>query len=788
MDAIRSLARRFRSDTVALSLLLAVFGVVGSTLVGGLHQTHQRQQQLLDLATARGTALTARLGADLEATVRHAGRLTESGLSTHSIEFERLGRLLEERPLLLGASVTDAEGEVQIGRRRADPIQYGAAGAKPLSVRDRAYFAAVRERPLPLASEMLTIRPAQVQGLTLVAPWFDRGRFGGVVVASVAAEALLEPGQDLLPRGVSLLLLDRERRILAGAVPGRERAEFERALRGIDLAQAKDDGGVGAWSEQSGSRWLFAHAGVVGRPDLAVLALQSSNGNGGGLPILSSHLALAFSLVIAFMLGVGWLAERAAAPIAMQSRLLAAGDVSAAVALADTLPQRDLCHEAVVISRGLAAFEERWRQQSERAKVSEDYLRTMNELLGEEVRNREALIEQRTHDLRSALEEARAASESKTRLLANTSHELRTPLNGIVGQTELLLTQDLPEPVQRACETIQTCAEGMQRVIEDLLAVAALRNAGFVLRVEPFDLATELDLVAAHAREGAAERGLAFTETIDPRLRSWRQGDPLRIRQVLLNLVSNAIKFTDRGHIALDAQLEPDGTVRFAISDTGVGIPPDQLDRIFEPFHQVDGSFSRQAGGTGLGLTIARELATRMGGAVSVDSTGTSGSTFSFRIRLPEVDQRAPTPAPTLPEIPQVRALRALVVDDAPINGMVLASQLSALGLDAPEVVADGFAALARLGRGDIDIMFLDCQMPGMDGYEVARRVRSRPEFMPLRIVGVTAHAHASDRQRCLDAGMDDYLPKPVRLSALRAALNRVSSETSEFDDPLTAA
>jgi CheY-like chemotaxis protein len=406
----------------------------------------------------------------------------------------------------------------------------------------------------------------------------------------------------------------------------------------------------------------------------------------------------------------------------------------------------------------------------------------MNTLLAEEVKSREAVIEQRTAELKRALEEARAGNEAKVRLLANTSHELRTPLNGIIGHAELLLLDELSAETRDGLETILKSAEGMQRVVGDLLTMSELRAAGFELGHEPFDLVEELKQVLATAQTLARAKGLKLVGAIDPELSAHRIGDRHRLRQILMNLVSNAVKFTPTGSIRLAARAIDAETLDVSVSDTGIGIAAGDIDRIFEPFYQVESSYSRHAGGTGLGLAISAELAQRMDGSLTVASRPGNGSTFVLAVRLPEARDPKSAAAPQL-DVPatleiRFRALRALVIDDAPINAAVLSNQLRALGLIDPAVAADGFAALEYLLTRPCDIVFLDCQMPGMDGYEVAQRIRKLSAEPSPTIIGVTAHAQLGERKRCLDAGMDDYLPKPIRLETLRGAILRALGET----------
>lgn len=757
------------------SALVAERGLLRST--AGEHAAYANQT----LADAR------------DAVTRHARTLSERGFETGSTEFERLGRVLEERTMLNGLAITSAEGDALIGRRRGDSVQYGPRSGVRLDLRDREYFARARTTGMIALSEPMVVRPSQIPAIVYAAPWTREDQFRGVVAGSVALANFLSPGAPGAASDTRVLLVDAKGTALAG--------------REIDGAMIKwgDErltaGGFDALPSSShpqilrtadGSRWLVAIRTLSANPRWTIVVARPFDGFlvrfiDSNWPIA---LVVLFALIVS-SIGVGQIAARASAALSRMSQAIAQGDLAAARAIADSGPTRTdrwLPAELVRIGRGLQAFEERVEKKGERARASEQYMRAMNELLAEEIRNREAVIEQRTFELKSALGESQAGSDAKTRLIANTSHELRTPLNGILGHAELLLKEPLSDAQRHACETILRCAEGMHFVVGDLLTMAELESTGFELKRDAFDLVEEIELALDAARAGANARGLGLTESLPPALLRRRVGDRHRLRQILMNLISNALKFTEAGAITLTVRELARGRVEIAVSDTGIGIAADQIERIFAPFYQVDGSSTRSAGGTGLGLAISRELAARMGGGLAVASEPGGGSTFTLTVSLPVVDE---TPMPTPDDAGGLRSasramalasVNALVVDDAEINSAVLAAQLRALGISDPVVTHDGFAALERVSRGDINVMFLDCQMPGMDGYEVAQRVRARADLAFVRIIAVTAHAQLHDRQRCFDAGMDDYLPKPVRLEQLSGALDRALAAIHDGD------
>ncbi len=390
-----------------------------------------------------------------------------------------------------------------------------------------------------------------------------------------------------------------------------------------------------------------------------------------------------------------------------------------------------------------------------------------------------------------ALREARLASDAKSRFLAAMSHEIRTPLNGVLGMAQLLL-ETRPSPKQRELiATIQSSGETLLTLIDEILDLSRI-EAGHVeitrAAFRPRDLLDEIERTVAPSVEG---KRLAFSVSAAPDLPEELEGDPDRLRQVLLNLVGNAVKFTDRGGVGVRVRAlprpGPDGvlTCTFEVVDSGIGIPSEHASRIFERFAQLDDSSTRRYGGTGLGLAIARQLVEMMGGEIGVESHPGAGSRFWFRLPLLVPDPAAlpdPQPAPAPPEPERNHAAPApgeahiLLVEDNPVNQTVAAGMLRTLG-HRVEMAADGREALAALARSRPDAILMDCQMPVMDGLEASREIRrleqdgGGPGRVP--IIALTAAAFAEDRDRCLAAGMDDYLAKPFELAALEAVLAR---------------
>lgn len=419
-------------------------------------------------------------------------------------------------------------------------------------------------------------------------------------------------------------------------------------------------------------------------------------------------------------------------------------------------------------------------------------------------RQTEKHLEQEIATRKRAEQEARAADHVKGEFLANVSHEIRTPMNGVIGMTDLLLKADLPATQRRQVEAIHTSSETLLALVDDLLDFSKMEAGKLSLYVMDFRLRDLLEKVVALLAPRAEEKGLDLRLVIDDGLPDQLVGDAQRLRQVLLNLLGNAIKFTPRGSVAVSVEHRVGGEdlpkeerwVRFAVRDTGVGISPRDQARLFAPFSQADSTSARRFGGTGLGLAISRSLVEMMGGEIGFESTRGVGSTFWFRLPFWQTSPASSDAAPGISDAVSRAAetvaiergsYRILVVDDDAINRLVAASQLEDLGFEA-EAVASGEQAIEAVERQSFDGILMDCQMPELDGYETTRRIR-RQEASGRRmvIIAVTAHAMKGERERCLAAGMDDYLAKPFRGEELRALLDRWLL-TGGVKNPFTAA
>jgi len=417
----------------------------------------------------------------------------------------------------------------------------------------------------------------------------------------------------------------------------------------------------------------------------------------------------------------------------------------------------------------------------------------------------EQRVNERTHDLRAintrldvanrrliaATERARemadaalSASQAKSEFLANMSHEIRTPMNGVIGMAELLLGETLP-PLQRDyVETIRDSARALLAIINDILDFSKIEAGKFELERTAFDLRGALNDVVRLIAGAAHAKNLKVSLFVDPAVPAVVEGDAGRLRQILINLCGNAVKFTSQGEVGIEVtMLENDSQgamLRFVVRDTGIGIPGERLGALFKPFSQVDASTTRRFGGTGLGLSIVDRLVTMMGGVTAVESWEGLGSTFSFTARFGIATSAAsPIQPPTLTAEQNRRASagqerrRILLADDNAVNQKVARRTLEKLGYWV-DVVGNGVEAVEAWQMEHYDLILMDCQMPQLDGYEATRKIRGleRGE-RHIPIVALTAHAIQGAETECTAAGMDAYISKPFEPDSLRALLER---------------
>lgn len=392
--------------------------------------------------------------------------------------------------------------------------------------------------------------------------------------------------------------------------------------------------------------------------------------------------------------------------------------------------------------------------------------------------NLERLVEERTREASQARDDALAASRTKSEFLAVMSHEIRTPMNAIIGFTELLAKTPLNPHQDKYVRRIFVSSKSLLQIINDILDFSKIEAGKLNLEIIDFSIRDVFDQLREVFSNEARNRNLALTFEVDSRVPHRLEGDPLRFSQIVTNLVGNALKFTEQGHIKVSARLVETrnnlSTVEITCEDSGIGIPESKIRRLFSPFTQADSSTTRRYGGTGLGLSICQSLCRMMGGDISVRSRAGLGSTFAFSVCLNTLEGEVATSLARVDvaeESHDFSGKKVLLVEDNEINQELVVELLKETGA-VIDIANNGLEALEKVKLQAYDLVFMDIQMPFLDGFEVTRRIRKDIGKLELPIIAMTANASNEDRENCIQAGMDDFISKPIAPAPLFKVLN----------------
>lgn len=437
--------------------------------------------------------------------------------------------------------------------------------------------------------------------------------------------------------------------------------------------------------------------------------------------------------------------------------------------------EQEVCERTLELERTIVALKE---EAEERKREDEELRRSRDEL--------EQRVRERTAELVKAKDAADAAAETKAAFMANMSHELRTPMNAVLGMTSLLLEEDLTPDQKDYVETIRSGGEAMMDLINNILDFSKAEREDVELEHQPFRLRDcieeSLELLSAQAKKKNIDLGYAIKYGTPDVI----VGDPGRLRQVLVNLLGNAVKFTAAGEISVSVFSKSEGgskcQLTFAVKDTGIGIPRDKMNKLFQPFSQVEMTIRRRYNGAGLGLAISKQLVKMMGGTIWAESEASRGSTFYFTIEAEAASDKSSeleNKSRPVENLGEKNPLRILVAEDNPSNRRVLVEMLKRMGYTA-DAVADGKEVLKALEMRPYDLVLMDIKMPEMDGIAATREIRLRWPDSHTKIIAITAYALAGDRERCLEAGIDNYIAKPVKMENLAKLLRDVNPYPQE--------